>query len=126
MDLGPDASSTTDLLHDCEKFLPGFQCPVKWGGRYLSSRFQMSVNKLARVEYPAQGATTCDITESMLMLQIPCWKTRKVHLPVSPGYPRVHPKGCELFSLSPSLQQGFISYVCACPSEGENWLETLS
>lgn len=128
MDLDPDATSTTDLLlHEYEKFLPGFQCAVKWGGRYLSGRFLMSVNELARVEYLAQGATTCDITESMLMLQILCWKTEGRYIfqyhQDTPGY---IPKDVNCFRSLPPCNKDLSLMSVPVPSEGENWLETLS
>lgn len=66
------------------KFLPGFQCPVKWSESYPFSRSVMSVKKLAHVEQLAEGATH-DITQPMLVLQLPLLEDRiRTHLPVSP------------------------------------------
>ena len=87
----------------------------------------MSVNKLARVEYPEQGATTCDITESMLLLQIPCWKTEgRCIFQYHQDTPGHIPKDVNCFCSPPPCNQDLSLMSVPVPSEGENWLETLS
>lgn len=107
------------------EFLPVFQCPVKRGEKSLSSRFVMSVTKVAHVGYPAQGPTH-NVTSHRQVLPLPLLEARRCmrqHHQATRRHSTI--KGCELSLFPPPHHYlPFISVTVA--SEGENWLEILS